>query len=204
MKTNVPLTENMQNKLFTEDQALQVGAVTRRARISKCGKYRFALVRSWDKSKPFVMFMMLNPSTADAEKDDPTIRRCMAFAKVWGYGGICVGNLFPYRATDPSELLIADHVLPYDNFPGENLQWIGIMAKSCELVICAWGNAHILKKFWKKNIYEQYAPLKQFVTKLRYLELSKDNTPKHPLYLKGDLTPKKFEPSPLRFFTLFW
>lgn len=76
--------------------------------ISGCGKYRYSLWRTWDKKLPKVMFIMLNPSTADAYEDDPTIRRCINFAKSWGYGGIVVGNLFAYRATNPKKLILID------------------------------------------------------------------------------------------------
>ena len=75
--------------------------VERTAFISPCERYRHALGRHWDNDKGFVLFIMLNPSTADAQQDDPTIRRCMDFAKRWGFGGIEACNLFDWRATDP-------------------------------------------------------------------------------------------------------
>ena len=71
--------------------------IRRNAELSACGKYRYRLSRIWDDKKPLVLFIMLNPSTADAEQDDPTIRRCIAFAKNWGYGGFMAGNLFAFR-----------------------------------------------------------------------------------------------------------
>jgi hypothetical protein len=81
-----------------------IAEMLREAEISEDGKYRYALMRMWD-DKPLMMFCMLNPSTADATKDDPTIRRCIGFAKDRGYGGIYVVNLMAYRATDPAECL---------------------------------------------------------------------------------------------------
>ncbi|GHX72979.1 hypothetical protein VCSRO16_3593 [Vibrio cholerae] len=69
------------------------------AELSKCRKYRYALWRTWDSDKPFAMFIGLNPSTADEKNDDPTLRRCINFAKSWGYGGVCMANLFAFRAT---------------------------------------------------------------------------------------------------------
>jgi hypothetical protein len=77
------------------------------ATLSECGLYRFTLERSWasDLKKPWLGWIMLNPSTADASVDDPTIRRCMGFATDWGFGGIAVRNLFNLRTKDPLDLL---------------------------------------------------------------------------------------------------
>ena len=76
------------------------------AAFSPCGRYRYKLWRVWDPARPLgcVMFLMLNPSTATDNEDDPTIRRCIGYARSWGYGGLYVGNLFAYRATDPRRL----------------------------------------------------------------------------------------------------
>lgn len=74
------------------------------AKLSDCRTYRYELWRTWDESKPYAMFIGLNPSTADETEDDPTIRRCINFAKTWGYGGLCMTNLFAYRATQPEDM----------------------------------------------------------------------------------------------------
>ena len=79
----------MQQQFNFFDESTLNGAI-----ISDCGKYRYQLWRKWDPSLPVVLFIMLNPSQADASEDDPTIRRCINYAKSWGYGGIYVGNLF--------------------------------------------------------------------------------------------------------------
>jgi hypothetical protein len=76
------------------------------AEFSDCGTYRYALWRTWNALQPGVLFVGLNPSTADATTDDPTIRRCIGFAKRWGYGGITMANVFAYRATDPREMTV--------------------------------------------------------------------------------------------------
>lgn len=144
--------------------------------ISDCEKYRYELWRIWDDNKPKVMFIMLNPSTADADANDPTIRRCIGYAKSWGYGGLYVGNLFGFRATNPKDLKrIANPIGDDNKIHLEHMQ------SKCKLIVCAWGNGQgkperIFKKF----------------DNLNYIELCKDGTPKHPLYLKKDLMPKSF------------
>src|SRR4028119_2392792 len=78
--------------------------------------YRYALWRTWDAARPPVAFVLLNPSTADARRDDPTIRRCANFARTWGFGGLEVVNLFAFRATHPTDLkCAADPVGPQND-----------------------------------------------------------------------------------------
>ncbi len=144
--------------------------------ISDCNNYRYQLWRIWDNSKPNVMFIMLNPSTADSETNDPTIRRCIGYAKSWGYGGVYVGNLYAYRATDPKQLKLVDKPIGDDN-----IKHINEMMTKCEKIVCAWGNHegrpdHIFSNF----------------NNLHYIKLNADGTPAHPLYLKKDLEPKVF------------
>lgn len=148
--------------------------------ISQCGKYRYRLWREWDDSKPCVLFVMLNPSTADGEKDDPTIRRCIGYAKSWDFGSLYVGNLYAYRATNPKELLQVVDPLGVDN-----QKHLDYMVSQSNLVIWAWGNGAIVAKLedrvgsttWNLN------------DPAHYLEMSKGGVPKHPLYLKKDLKP---------------
>ena len=83
--------------------------------ISDCNKYRYSLWRIWDKEKPIFTFVGLNPSTADHEQDDRTIRRCINFAKSWGGGGIYMANLFAYRATEPQEMMSQEDPIGPDN-----------------------------------------------------------------------------------------
>ena len=156
------------------------------ATLSDCETYRYTLSRIWDLSKPQVMFIMLNPSTADALKDDPTIKRCIAFAKSWGYGGINVGNLFAYRSRFPIELF---HTL--DPVGKENIKFLKDMALKSEIIVCAWGNGSLVEKL-KKKLWPEYFPLKGLYKPLHYLELCNDGTPKHPLYLKSNLKPQTF------------
>lgn len=148
--------------------------------ISSCGKYRYKLWRVWDHSKPLVLFVMHNPSKADADIDDPTITRCINFAKSWGYGGFYVGNLSAYRATDPKELKVlkASHL-----YTSENVDAIYEMEAVTECTVLAYGVT-------KLN------PLVvgfKHPERLHYITLSKHGFPCHPLYLKKNLTPVKFE-----------
>lgn len=166
---------NMQSSLFEESNK---GAI-----LSECETYRYQLWRIWDESKPKVLFIMLNPSTADADIDDPTIRRCIGFAKSWGYGGLFVGNIFAYRSTEPKGLFEADDAVGVDN--NYHLEQ---MSEKCEIAVCAWGNSPIVNK-----MNTTHKPLKNVRIPLHYIELSKDGTPKHPLYLKSELKPVKID-----------
>ncbi len=161
------------------------------AEISGCKKYRYSLTRVWDGDKPRVLFIMLNPSTADADNDDPTIRRCIGFAKNWGYGGVYVVNLFALRATNPKDLLKAPFVVGV-----ENEKWIRRMSCIADLVVCAWGNGAIVDKL-QKRLDHTWKPLSWISKPLHYIELSKDGTPKHPLYLRKNLLPKPYQVSAL-------
>jgi len=168
-------------------QGLHICNVTTSAVLSDCGKYRYSLTRVWDENKPRVLFIMLNPSTADAEKDDPTIRRCIGFAKDWGYGGLYVVNLFALRATNPKDLLTAPFVVGV-----KNEKWIRRMSSLAHLVVCAWGNGAIVDKL-QKRLDHTWKPLSWINKPLHYLELSNDGTPKHPLYLPKHLTSTRYE-----------
>ncbi len=99
------------------------------AKFSNCLNYRFALWRTWDESKPFAMFIGLNPSKADEVEHNPTINRCINLAKSWGYGGACMANLFAYRATDPSEMK-----LQIDPVGAENDEWLVKLASGAGAV----------------------------------------------------------------------
>lgn len=105
------------------------------AELSACGLYRYRLWREWDARLGRVLWVMLNPSVADANLDDPTIKKCCGFARRWGHGGIEVVNLFGYRATQPKDLYeITDPIGPDNDWViGEALQ------KDFPLVVAAWG-----------------------------------------------------------------
>ncbi|MEX0783040.1 MAG: DUF1643 domain-containing protein [Dehalococcoidia bacterium] len=97
--------------------------------------YRYHLWREWDPGLPAVTFVMLNPSTAGAARDDPTIRRCLGFARSWGYGGLKVVNLFAFRATSPRELFAAA-----DPLGPENSRWLDQATARRGHLLLAWGN----------------------------------------------------------------
>ena len=149
-----------------------------KAIISDCSKYRYELHREWDKDKKKVLFIMLNPSTADSYNNDLTTIRCMNFAKKWGYGGIMIGNIYPFRAKRPKDLKKwlnegSDHAFWKSGY--DNRNHIHDMISKCSLVVCAWGCNYLgMPDFLEIGEY----PLRE----LHYLELCKDNiTPKHPL-----------------------
>jgi hypothetical protein len=152
------------------------------AKFSPCKKYRLQLWRIWDDHLPKIMFIMLNPSSADAKRDDPTIRRCINFTKKWGYGGIYVGNLYPLISPKPKLLLRSSSVYHLDNKSNLNE-----MAKKCTRIVCAWGNFLVIKKLGFPDDF--FLELKD---KLYYISISKNKTPKHPLYLSGNLEMKKW------------
>ena len=152
--------------------------------ISEDKRYRYMLTRVWDETKPMVMWVMLNPSTADANNDDPTIRKCIAFAKSWGYGGIYVANLFGFRATNPRRLLQTEAPIG-----AMNEEYLRTYAEKVDKVICAWGNVAILERL---PHVRPMAVLGFAREKLHCLGLCKNGeTPKHPLYLHSSLTPQK-------------
>jgi len=145
--------------------------------ISDCKKYRYALYRVWDESLPTVMFVGLNPSTADAIEDDPTINKCIKFAKSWGYGALIMSNLFAFRSTDPDKLKTE-----IDPIGSENDMWIERLVNKSDLIIAAWGN-HGSYLDQDKKI------LKKFQGRLHCLQINKSGQPAHPLYLKSNLRP---------------
>ena len=144
--------------------------------FSDCRKYRYALWRMWNEHKPIAMIIGLNPSTADQTRNDPTITRCINFASSWGYGGVCVTNLFGFRATAPTELK-AHH----DPIGKENDAWIHEIAKGAEITVAAWGNHG---KFLNRSL-EILPSLDQ----LYCIKMNKSGEPAHPLYLKAELKP---------------
>src|SRR5262249_29840293 len=115
--------------------AIRARAMKRQTVFSACRSYRYVLWREWDKLNPeYAMFIGLNPSTADEVEDDPTIRRCVGYAKRWGYGALCMTNLFAYRATDRE--LMNRQPTPVG---ADNDRWLVECARDAAVVVAAWG-----------------------------------------------------------------
>jgi hypothetical protein len=170
----------MSNASQLFDVETQMSAV-----VSDCERYRYRLDRRWGDRGDGVNFIMLNPSTADATHDDPTIRRCVSFAKEWGKGAIVVTNLFAFRATDPRGLASQD-----DPVGPENDTFIREAATSAGLVVCAWG-AH---GFARERAGSVLAALRRMGVTPTALRLTKDACPSHPLYLPAGLLPIPIPP----------
>ncbi|WP_367991031.1 DUF1643 domain-containing protein [Spiribacter pallidus] len=107
----------------------------RAARMSPCAAYRYDLWRRWELRGPVLLWILLNPSTADADRDDATTVRCIRFAARWGYGAIRVVNLFGMRATDPRHLYKVQH--PTGR---QNDETIREALQTADGLVCAWGN----------------------------------------------------------------
>lgn len=166
--------------LDTERHSSLLAGVEATATFSPGRTYRYALTRRWAPTRPLAVFIMLNPSTADAFNDDPTIRRCISFAKSWTAGGLLVLNLFGLRATDPTVLRRHHDPVGPDNDPVivERLS----ADEPVGPVICAWG-AH-------PGVAER---ADRVLTLLRNrcirplcLGTTKAGHPRHPLYMRGD------------------
>lgn len=151
----------------------------RYAVISDDGLYRYTLGRVWGDPGSAAVFVMLNPSTADADQDDPTIRRCIGFAKALGCGALHVVNLYAYRATNPADLwTVPDPVGP------DNDQILADAAHRAQVehrpLIVAWGaNA-------RADRVEQVLALPGFRDNALALGVTKAGAPRHPLYLRAD------------------
>ncbi len=150
------------------------------ARFDGTGRYRYSLWRAWEPAPgPLCTWVMLNPSTADATQEDPTIRRCIGFARRWGFGAIAIVNLFALRSTDPRALYA-------DPAPVGELNDDAILegAELAAMVVCAWGahGQHLGRADHFRRLLRPYQP--------RCLGVTKHGHPRHPLYLRGDLTPE--------------
>lgn len=147
------------------------------ALFSPCERYRYILTRKWGgmfNREGSCVFIMLNPSTADDQNDDPTIRRCIDFAKRWGHDGLTILNLFALRSTNPAALLgDADPVGP------DNDRYIAEVCRTAGRLVVAWG-AHEMAQA------RGLAVLTNLGHRASCLGLTQSGAPRHPLYVKAD------------------
>jgi hypothetical protein len=155
--------------------------IIKRALLSADGLYRFRLDRDWDPSRGRVCWIMLNPSTADAEQDDATIRRCLRFTRDWGYGALTVVNLFAYRATDPRELSKVDRPIG-----GGNAQHLLAAVTEAPLAVAAWG-ASIPPLY--STVVAGAGEALRTVHDAHVLGLTARGAPRHPLYMAASSRP---------------
>lgn len=158
--------------------------------ISDCGRYRYHLSRSWDTTLPRMGIIMLNPSTADADVDDPTIRRVIGFASTYGYGRVDVCNLFPLRCSEPEGLL--DPPEPLHHTLNETHLAIRIMLLHVDKVVFAWGNKRFATLRDRANQIVRLV-IDYHDTPAWCFKRNADGTPAHPLYLPGDTQLIKWE-----------
>lgn len=164
---------------------LKLGELTASATFSDDERKRFGLYRRLeDPAIPRILFVMLNPSTADAFVLDRTVSKCCRFARTWGYGHLEVCNLFALRSTDPRALYAPGVDLDED---GENAAFIASRAELADMVVCAWGTHGALKGrgVTVANLLEDTRQ-----RPLTYLRLTKGGFPEHPLYLPKTCTPQ--------------
>lgn len=174
--------------LTLDDQSISLGdlidlRVAKSAIFSEDRVYRYVLWRVWEpRNDPPAMcaFVGLNPSTADENTDDPTVRRCINFAKRWGYDGMFMLNAFAFRATKPADML--SHESPTGTWNDDMLSAASLMSSA---VVAAWGE-HC-------PACRQELVLKAIDRPVMCLEKNRSGKPKHPLYIKSD--------TPL---TLYW
>ncbi|MEL6642125.1 MAG: DUF1643 domain-containing protein [Pseudomonadota bacterium] len=157
------------------------GATTSWARYSECETYRYALARTWDTSGQKVMFVMLNPSKATEQSNDPTVGRCEARAKQLGYGAFMVTNLFSLRETDPHAM--RRHAAPIGP---ETDQALRDGAAWADITIAAWG-VHGVHLGRNAEVAGLFAMARR---PLHCLGETKDGHPRHPLYLPYSATPR--------------
>jgi len=149
------------------------------ATFSTCQRYRYELWRIWDAKRPHVMMILLNPSIADEKIDSRTSKRCIEFAKAWGYGGLCIGNLFSFRSQDKEKMKKAD-----DPIGPENDEWLVRLAKDANSVVAAWGN--------DGSFMNRAEHVVKLLGPLSCLRVTAKGHPQHPLYLPKGLTPTPY------------
>jgi hypothetical protein len=152
------------------------------AQFSPCRRWRYLLWRRWDETRPVANFLMLNPSTADELRLDPSCTRARAYAERWGFGALIVTNLFGWRATDPQAMKAVR-----DPVGRGNDRAILRAARESAIAVCAWGNhgAHLGRSARILDLLEKSGIV------LHALRVNGSGEPAHPLYLPGKLEPQE-------------
>lgn len=151
------------------------------------GDYRYSLIREWDESnQKRVVFVLLNPSTADNVEEDQTTKVCIEFAKRWGYGSLQIVNLFAYRATDPNDL---KKVKDYNKMVGEhNYGFLQSALQSASKIVVAWGeHGKIQKRYMDESLKSLFSNFRLYC----FREIA-NNQPKHPLGVNYNIPLKEF------------
>lgn len=159
-----------------------VDALDSGALFSPCRRWRYLLWRRWDENAPVCAFIGLNPSTADELANDPTVTRCINYAKAWGFGSLWMLNLFAFRATDPKVMKAQAGAA----VGPRNDEYLIAAGKRADVVVAAWGchgtfrdrELTVRRMMWASGV------------ELSCLRETKGGHPQHPLYLPGDLTPQ--------------
>ena len=150
------------------------------ADISADGLYRYSLSRRFSDGEDTVLFIGLNPSTADGATDDPTIRRCVGFARLWASNVLLMGNVYAFRAADPTRLMLAE-----DPVGPNNERRLKRMIGRADIVVAAWGGRHL------NDSAARIADWGGSLANTRCLGQNQDGSPKHPLYVRGDTPLRK-------------
>lgn len=150
------------------------------ADISDDQAYRWSLWRTWPAGESTVLFVCCNPSTADGTEDDPTVRRCVAYAQAWGYRAVAIGNLYAFRTSKPRDLrAVPEPVGPLND------QALAAMVLDATIVVCAWGADPGIAGYTER-VAEVTALLNTYARGLQCLGRTKDGWPRHPLYMPAN------------------
>jgi len=133
-------------------------------------------------NRSYAMFVGLNPSTADETLDDPTIRKCVGFAKRWGFGALCMTNLFAYRETNPRKMMGFGRPVG-----DENDQWLTACARDAGQIIAAWGT--------NGDFMARDEEVLKLLDGVECLRRTKSGFPEHPLYVPYEIQPTAYEKS---------
>lgn len=150
--------------------------------------HRLYLWRRWNKQRPWVMFIGLNPSTADERLNDPTVRRCIGFAVNWGYGGIFMCNVFTLVSTDPKKLNTETPIVREAHLA------MRVIRKRCREAVAAWGSLITQVRAGEDRLHR----IQEDLGPLHCLGLTKHGHPRHPLYLPYSASLRLYEPTKVK------